>query len=464
MKDNRIGACILAAGKGTRMHSVSPKVLLKILHEPMLRFIYKELDQLFPEFLYTIIGHGAEDVRRAFPERAPDSFVLQEEQLGTGHALQCAWSAFDNAGLTHVLVVNGDTPFLSAAMARSFMAQSLELDADIAFLSITLDDPGAYGRVVRNNEAVQSIIEAKDYDPAVHGPEPREINAGVYCLKIESIAPVLGRLHNNNKSKEFYITDLIGLCVSAGMRVIGCNMGNDARLLGINSPLELVQAEEELRRRIVSDWQVKGVCIRQPESVRIGPDVILAPGAQICGPCELYGTTELHGDVQIESHCVLINSSVNAGSVVKSFSHLEKAVVGENCQVGPYARLRPGAMLQESSRVGNFVEVKNAVLGKGAKASHLTYLGDADIGAGSNIGAGTITCNYDGKNKHRTTIGQGAFIGSNTALVAPVEVGEQALVAAGSVITKNVPAKALAVGRARQENKERRNSFLICGK
>lgn len=457
MIENGIGACILAAGKGTRMHSPLPKVLMTLLNEPMLACLYATLDPLFPERVFTVIGHCADDVRTTFARREQRRFIHQKEQLGTGHALQCAWQAMQNAGLSHVLVANGDTPLMSSQAAREFVTSCRKRNAQLGFMSLTLDQPGAYGRVVRKNGDVAAIIEAKDFDPAVHGPETGEINAGIYMLQMDAIAPLLDKLQNDNKSGEYYITDLVGLAVEQGLTVHGQDMGNEPSLLGVNSPQELVDAEELLRSRIVSYWLQQGVCIRQRESVRIAPNVMLAPGVQLCGPCELYGATHIARGSVVESHCVLTDSRVGQGCRIKSFSHLEQADVQEGCEVGPYARLRPGTLLEEQAKVGNFVETKKTRLGRGAKASHLTYLGDTQVGAGCNIGAGTITCNYDGTNKHATRIEAEAFIGSNTSLVAPVTIGHGALVAAGSVITHDVPPHSLAFGRARQTNKERQD-------
>lgn len=455
MISNNLGACILAAGKGTRMYSRLPKVLLPLLHEPMLAFIYNELDQLFPGRVYTVIGHGADTVRQAFSHREAASFILQDQQLGTGHALQCAWGVLQNAGLSHVLVANGDTPLLCAEKTKCFIDYCQQHQAHLGFMTLTPRCPGAMGRVLRKQGRVQAIIEAKDYDPQRHGPESCEINAGIYYIELATIGPLLQKLENNNKSGEYYITDLVGLAVEQGLAVLGCDMGDDPFLLGINSPKELTQAEELLRKRVVEHWLDNHVSIRQPESVRIGPNVKLAPGAAICGPCEIYGQTSIAAGSQVESHCVIIDSQIAENCRIRNFSHLENAVLEPECEAGPYARLRPGAVLEQRSRVGNFVEMKKTVLGSGSKANHLTYLGDTAVGPDCNIGAGTITCNYDGRNKHVTTIGAGAFIGSNTALVAPVTVGEGALVAAGSVITEDIPARALALGRARQTVKSR---------
>lgn len=450
----RIGALALAAGKGTRMKSDAPKVLKTLLGKPMLWYVEQVLAALCGDAAYTVIGHRAAAVAAAFPELA-GRFVEQTEQLGTGHALATAWPTLTAAGLTHVLVVNGDAPLVTAASLRAFCEEALAAQADVAFVSIELPHVGSYGRVVRRAGTV-AIVEAKDFDPKLHSPFTGEINAGVYLLRLAAVAPLLDRLSNNNNSGEYYITDLVSLSQDAGGRVLAVNRGHDEAYLGINSPRELIAAEEILRRRIVDAHLDNAVVVRAPESVRIGPAVTVAPGVELCGPLELYGATAIAAGASLASHCVVTDSVIGENAVVHSFSHLEKARVDAACQVGPYARLRPGAIMEEGSRVGNFVEMKKAVLGPGAKAGHLSYLGDAAIGAGTNIGAGTITCNYDGVRKHQTVIGQRVFIGSNSALVAPVTIGADALVGAGSVITSDVPDGMLALGRGRQVVKPRK--------
>lgn len=456
MSDKAFGALVLAAGKGTRMHSERPKVLTPLLGEPMLWYVYQALAPLFEDRVFTVVGHRAEELIRTFPDHA-GRMVRQEPQQGTGHALKVALPDLRAAGLLRLLVINGDTPLLPHACLTRFLSDAVLKNADLAFLSITLPEPGPYGRVVRSPEGeLLAIVEAKDYDAEEWGPEPREVNAGIYCLNLDRVEPLLDGLTRENKSGEYYITDLIGLAKDKGLAVEAMDQGYEPQLMGVNRPSELVRAEELLRRKIVDAWLDRGALIRWPECVRIGPKAELEPGCEITGPCELLGESRVAAGALLESHTVLKNSRVASKAVIRSFSHLEGAEVGEGCQVGPYARLRPGAVLEREVRVGNFVEVKKAVLHTGAKASHLTYLGDAEIGEDVNVGAGTITCNYDGKAKHKTTIGRGAFIGSNTALVAPVTVGEGALVAAGSVITKDVPDGDLAVARGRQVNLKRR--------
>ncbi len=457
MTQDAQGVLILAAGKGTRMHSNRPKVLQELLEEPMLRYIYSALDAHYTDRVWTVVGHHWEMVKQSFPERNQSSWILQEEQLGTGHALQVSWETLCTANLKTLIVLNGDTPLITEELIRMFQARAKEADADLAFLTLKLDDPGAYGRVVRNADTarVAAIVEAKDYDPNRWGPEPSEINAGIYWLKMDAVSPLLEKLTNDNKSGEYYITDLVALAVAQGLRVEGVCAGNDPRLMGINTPFELIEAEKYIQYGIVDNLLHSGCIIRSPESVRIGPGVHLDKGVNLTGPCEIYGCSKISSGAVIESHTVIRDSVVKAGAVIKSFSMLERASVGEDCRVGPYGRLRPDAVLETGAQVGNFVEVKKSVLEPGVKANHLTYIGDARIGAHTNIGAGTITCNYDGKNKHQTVIGENSFIGSNSAFVAPVTLGKGVLVGAGSVITEDVPDKGLAVARARQTNLKR---------
>ncbi|EPR43910.1 Bifunctional protein glmU [Desulfovibrio sp. X2] len=450
-------ALVLAAGKGTRMHARDlPKVMMPILGEPMLWYVQRALTPSFAEHVYTVVGFGADRVAEAFPE-STERFVHQEEQLGTGHALVTAWPRLKAAGYRYVVVVNGDTPLLRGASVDRLVEEATARKAALAFLSVEAPEPNAFGRVLRDADGrVSAIIEAKDYDPEKHGPAPREVNAGLYFLDMQFVEPLLGWLGNTNAAREYYITDLVELAIADNNLVLAVNCGEDPTLMGINTPLELSDAEELLRAEIAHQHLNHGVRLHNPAGCRIGPRVTIKPGAQITGPCELMGETVIDQDVVVDAFCHVMESWLSQGAQVRHFSHLEKAEVGPGCVVGPYARLRPGAILEEKAKVGNFVEMKKAVLGKGSKASHLTYLGDAEIGEGVNIGAGTITCNYDGVRKHKTVIGNGAFIGSNTALVAPVTVGAGALVGAGSTITKDVAQGSLALTRAEQRQLPRR--------
>lgn len=447
-------ALVLAAGKGTRMHSHKPKVLKTILGEPMLLYVYNALEPSFGSRIKTVVGFGADQVEQAFPAKSAD-FVLQEQQLGTGHALQVAWDELKSTGCTHCFVINGDTPLVGEGNISAFLERMNEdlSHADVVFMTIHPKDMGQFGRVVRDEDGrVLSIVEAKDYDIGAHGVPTGEVNAGIYCLKMETVEPLLRELSNKNNSGEYYITDLVDLGVRHGLNVAGVPCGDDPNLMGINSPRELVEAEEELRSRIVRKCIDSGVIVRQGATVCIGPRVNVEPGAEICGPCKILGESVIHSGVHVGPFNYVLDSVLESNCWLREYSHVEGALVGPDAIVGPYARLRPGAVLRDGSKVGNFVEIKKAEVGPGAKVNHLTYVGDAEIGARTNVGAGTITCNYDGKNKFRTVIGEDAFIGSNTALVAPVNIGAGALIGAGSTITKDVPEGDLGIARARQKN------------
>ncbi len=450
MQSQNTIAVILAAGKGTRMHSDKPKVLQPLLGETMLACVAATARTVADSVL-TVVGHGVEMVRKAHPELA-EGFVVQQEQNGTGHALQVAWERVRECGAAHCLVLNGDAPLVRPEDLDDLMNSARE-GADIAFLTAALPDAGAFGRVLRGPDGeVLGIVEAKDFDPAIHGQDTGEVNTGFFCLSVAAVESVLFSLTNANKAGEYYITDLISLGVAGGLKVHALRREAAFDLLGVNSPQELALAEERQRSAIVDRLLASGVMLHQPDQVVVGPRAIVEPGAELTGPCRILGATTIARGASVGPFCQITDCTLAASCQVREFCHLEGASVSSGCIVGPFARLRPGAELMENSHVGNFVELKKAVLGPGAKANHLSYLGDASIGAGANIGAGTITCNYDGKNKHHTHIGAGAFIGSNAALVAPVSVGDNAVVGAGSVITKDVPDQALAIARGRQSN------------
>jgi len=454
MFDASIGALILAGGKGTRLYSTRPKVLQTILETPLLEYVYLRFKPLFGDRLWTVVGFAHEEIEATFPHDK-DRFILQSPQLGTGHALQVAWSTIRHSGVKYVVVANGDTPFVSDQALADLVKQGLEKSADIAFLSIILDDPGSYGRVVRKSDgSVRAIVEARDFAQMDPGDEIHEVNSGIYFLRVDAVDRLLAHLTDDNAQNEIYITQLVDLACGMEMQVAAVEQGDGPELFGINTPQELIDAENRLCPSIVADWIDRGVIIRNKDLVRIGPKAELAPGVDITGPCEIYGRSVLGPGTRVHSHCRIENSQLN-GCQVHSFSHINDTQVGKDCSVGPYARLRPGTVLEQNAKVGNFVEIKKSVLGEGSKASHLTYLGDSTIGKEVNIGAGTITCNYDGENKHRTHIGDGSFIGSNTAVVAPVRIGRGVLVGAGTVVTKDVPDDSLCIARAKQKNLKR---------
>ncbi|XPV76106.1 MAG: bifunctional UDP-N-acetylglucosamine diphosphorylase/glucosamine-1-phosphate N-acetyltransferase GlmU [Desulfovibrio sp.] len=456
MDHKNICALVLAAGKGTRMHSAKPKVLQELLGEPMLFYVFEALKS-FSQIL-TVVGYQKEMVEASFASMS-EGFVVQAEQLGTGHAVSCGWDKVLRSGATHCLVVNGDTPLITAEHIDRFLSgiQGNAADVDLAFISIEPDNIAGFGRVLRNDDGtLRAIVEKKDYDAAIHGPEPREVNAGIYLINVHTAGKLLERIGNKNNSGEYYLTDLVDLAVTEKMNVQAINCGNEISLMGINSPVEMAPAEDALRERIETRLLESCVVMHQRKLVVVGPKVTVEPGAVLTGPLEIYGNSVVESGATIASHCWIKNGHICSGAEVKPFCHIEEGRVGKNADIGPYGRLRPGAVMEEGSRVGNFVEMKKSVLGKGAKANHFTYLGDAEVGAGVNIGAGTITCNYDGTNKHKTIIGDNSFIGSNTSLVAPVTLGKGALIGAGSVITKDVQEGQLAVARGKQINIDRK--------
>jgi len=450
MPREHTAAVILAAGKGTRMHSDRPKVLQTLLGETMLGCVARAAAGAAAHVI-TVVGFGADEVARSHPE-LKDGFVLQAEQKGTGHALQVAWEAVRASGATHCLVLNGDTPLVGPDALQELLDSAAD-GADLAFLTAVLPEAGAFGRVIRGADGrAAGIVEAKDFDPARHGADTGEVNTGLFCLSVNAIENILFSLTSANRAGEYYITDLVGLAAAEGMKVEALRREDGADLLGINSPAELAAAEERLRARIVADLLASGVILHHPQLVVAGPRAVIEPGAELFGPCRVLGASRVACGARVCAFSCLTDSVVGAGATVRESSHLTEARLQAGSDCGPFARLRPGAELKERAHVGNFVEMKKAVLGEGAKAGHLTYLGDTEVGPGANIGAGTITCNYDGQNKHKTAIGARAFIGSNTALVAPVRVGDEAVIGAGSVITKDVPEAHLGVGRARQAN------------
>lgn len=422
---------ILGAGMGTRMNSNLPKVLHPIGGAPMIVHAMRAGGGLAPEKTVIVAGHGAEAVRQAALDYDPDAqTVLQTEQLGTAHAVGCARDAL-NGFKGDAVVLYGDTPIISVETLEAMA--TARASHDIVVLGFEAADPGRYGRLITDGDTLDRIVEFKDATD-----EERAVtlcNSGVVMANADALFDLIAAVGNDNAAGEYYLTDIIEIGCDKGLTatVVTCD---EAETLGINSRAELVAAEAAFQARARAEALDDGVTLLAPDTVYFAYDTVLGRDA-VVEQNVIFGP-----DVTVES-----------GARIRAFSHLEGCHVSRGAIVGPYARLRPGAELQENVHVGNFVEIKNAVLAEGAKANHLTYIGDADIGERTNIGAGTITCNYDGVFKHRTTIGADAFIGSNTMLIAPVTVGHEAMTASGTVVSKNVPDGALAVGRARQENK-----------
>ncbi|MBS3778816.1 MAG: bifunctional UDP-N-acetylglucosamine diphosphorylase/glucosamine-1-phosphate N-acetyltransferase GlmU [Desulfovermiculus sp.] len=452
-RSDTIGAVILAAGKGTRMKSARPKVVHEILRLPMLWYVHTAVGSVVDaKRRWTVVGYGSEQVQGAC-SGYEGQFVHQDQQLGTGHALQMAWPAVQESGCEWCMVLNGDVPLISSEALTRLVRICWEQSAALGFASIEPEDPTGYGRVLRQGDGtVAAVVEEKDLAQRGSDHPLMEVNAGLYCLHVPTIGSYLQGLSRNNAQEEYYITELIDLCVQGGERVVAQNYGRDNSFLGVNSPRELIACETLLQNRINTQILDSGVILRNFDQVRISPLVQIHPGVEITGPAEIYGCSTIEAEARIGSNVWMNNVQVGPGAQILEFSHLEQARVDDECQVGPYARLRPGAHLKTGAKVGNFVEVKKAVLEVGSKANHLAYIGDAFVGAGTNIGAGTITCNYDGRRKHTTVIGEHSFIGSNTALIAPVNIGKNSIVGAGSAVSKDVPDNTLAVTRAKQKH------------
>jgi bifunctional UDP-N-acetylglucosamine pyrophosphorylase/glucosamine-1-phosphate N-acetyltransferase len=434
---------VLAAGQGKRMHSSLPKVLHPLAGKPLAGHVLDTARSLQPTRLIVVHGHGGEVVQSALAA-ADLGWALQEPQLGTGHALMQALAQLDPSGPT--LVLYGDVPLTR----KETLQRLLQAAGDgIAVLTVNMADPTGYGRIVRNAAGeVQRIVEQKDATAAERAIG--EVNTGIMALPTARLADWLGRLSNNNAQGEYYLTDVIALAVAEGLPVHTAQPGAEWETLGVNSKVQLAELERIHQRNVAYQLLEAGVRLADPARIDVRGELHCGRDVAIDVNCVFEGQVELAEAVDIGPNCVLKNVTVGAGARIAAFSHLENASVGPDCIVGPYARLRPGAELGPQVHVGNFVEIKNSTLAAGSKANHLAYLGDATIGQRVNIGAGTITCNYDGVNKFRTVIEDDAFIGSDSQLVAPVTVGRGATLGAGTTLTKDAPADQLTVSRAKQ--------------
>lgn len=439
-----VAVVILAAGEGSRMKSALPKVMHFAAGKPLVAHVVDAAHGAGAAEIVLVVPPGYETIREAIGENV--AYEVQDPPRGTGDAARCGLRALsDDVDL--VLVVNGDGPCLQAETLLTMLR--CRDDADGVFLTVQRDDPTGYGRIVRDTDgSLQRIVEESDCDDTQR--QLREVNAGVYLFDAKVLAAALADLSPDNAQGEFYLTDTLEVVRRQGGRVALYQHADIDEVQGVNTRAELAAAEETLRRRNIDALMEAGVTIRNPDTVFVDTDVAVGPDTTIYPGVTLEVGAKIGSGCTIYPNVRIARSTIGSGVVVLDGSLIEDAVIEDNASVGPYARLRPGAHVCVGAKVGNFVEMKKTTLGPGSKAGHLTYLGDAEIGAGANIGAGTITCNYDGKNKHRTEIGDGAFIGSNTALVAPVRIGRGAYVGAGSTITKDVPDESLAVARGRQ--------------
>ncbi|WP_304638617.1 bifunctional UDP-N-acetylglucosamine diphosphorylase/glucosamine-1-phosphate N-acetyltransferase GlmU [Pseudomonas sp.] len=439
---------ILAAGQGTRMRSALPKVLHPVAGKPMLGHAIDCARALSPRRIHVVIGHGAEQVRAHL--EAPDlHWVMQEQQLGTGHAVAQALPGAE--GADQILVLYGDVPLLRETTLKRLSEQA-GAEA-LGLLTVEMQDPTGYGRIVRDAAGrVLAIVEQKDASPAQLAI--REGNTGIMALPGRHAARWLNSLSNANAQGEYYLTDVVAKAVEEELNLVVAQPEDELEVMGANNRQQLSILERAWQQREALRLMTAGVTLADPARLDVRGEVEVGRDIFIDVNVILAGRVQLADGVTIEANCVIRDASIGAGAHIKAFSHIEGAEVATGCDVGPYARLRPGTRLQDGAKIGNFVETKKADIGPGAKVNHLSYIGDAQVGAQANVGAGTITCNYDGVNKSVTHIGENAFIGSNTALVAPVRVGAGASTGAGTIVTQDVPDGALAVGRARQRNIE----------
>lgn len=433
---------VLAAGRGTRMRSAKPKVLHTLAGQSLLAHVLATARSLQPEALHVVVGHGGDEVQNAL--HAEDiQWVQQVEQLGTGHAVLQALPAVDDG--SDVLVLYGDVPLLTADTLQTLVASGP------ALLTAALADPAGYGRILRDAAGhLLGVVEHKDASEAQRAIT--EVNTGVLAMSAADLKAFLPQVGNANSQGEYYLPDVLPLALAAGRQIGSVLAANEMDILGVNDRAQLAALERELQRRRAGALMLAGVGLADPARIDIRGDLRCGSDVFIDVNAVFEGDVQIGDGASIGANCVLRDCVIGAGSVVHAMSHLEQAQVGERCSVGPFARLRPGTRLGNDARVGNFVETKKTHVGNGSKVNHLTYLGDSVLGEGVNIGAGTITCNYDGVHKHQTTIGDGAFVGSNATLVAPLTVADGGFVAAGSTVTRDIGVQELAVARGRQRN------------
>ncbi len=444
-KKIKLEVIILAAGEGKRMQSSLPKVLHQLAGKPLLQHVLDSSKALAPEFTHVVIGFGGEQVRDSL-QQAAVNWVEQQEQLGTGHAVMQALPAVADDAV--VLVLYGDVPLVQAGSLQALLQQAAHAPA---LLTARVANPAGYGRILRNQQGqLLAVVEQADATPEQQQID--EINTGILAAPASLLKELLPRVANNNSQDEYYLPDILALAVEQGMAVATASVDSELEILGVNDRLQLQQLEREYQRRQAQELMLAGVTLADAERVDIRGRVRCGRDSFVDANVLFEGEVRLGSGVSVGANCVLIDCEIGNGVEIKPFSYLEGVVVGDDCQIGPFARLRPEVRLEPGVRIGNFVEIKKSRIGAGSKVSHLSYVGDCEMGAGVNIGAGTITCNYDGTNKHLTTIGNGVFIGSNSTLIAPLEISAGGFVGAGSTITRKVAPDQLAISRTKQRN------------
>lgn len=444
MKNTKLNIIILAAGKGTRMHSSIPKVLHKVGGKPILKHVIDCAKSLKPEKIVVVYGYGGEQVQEGFTQEKI-IWAEQKEQLGTGHAVQQAMAHLDIDA--NVLILLGDVPLVSAKACQLLITEAHD---QLVIQSFKKDDPTGYGRIIRNNKnMVTAIVEHKDATALQLAID--EVNTGIMAMPSRHLSNWLNRLNNNNAQQEYYLTDIVGLAVEDGIDVHAEMTDDEWSVTGINSKQDMASIERIHQQRNASALLQKGVTLLDPARIDIRGCLETKNDVEIDVGCIFEGKVSLGEGVKIGAYCVIKDATIAAGTDIAPYTHIVEASIGENSKIGPYARLRPGTKLSAETHIGNFVELKNAQVDVGSKVNHLSYIGDASVGKNVNIGAGTITCNYDGANKFKTVIEDNVFVGSDTQLVAPVTLGKGATIAAGSTITKDAPAEALTLCRAREQ-------------
>ncbi|WP_374243954.1 bifunctional UDP-N-acetylglucosamine diphosphorylase/glucosamine-1-phosphate N-acetyltransferase GlmU [Zoogloea sp.] len=434
---------VLAAGQGKRMRSVLPKVLQPLAAKPMLGHVLDTARVLEARRIVVVYGHGGEVVREALD--APDlAWARQDPPQGTGHAVQQAMPLVEDGDIA--LILYGDVPLIGVPTLQRLMAAAS--DRQLALLTVNMDDPTGYGRIIRDAGKVTCIVEEKDATPAQR--QVQEVNTGILAAPVERLRGWLANLKNDNAQGEYYLTDIIAMAVADGLEVVTTQPDAFEETLGVNNKTQLAELERIHQRNIARRLTDAGVTVIDPARLDVRGELICGRDVEIDVNCIFEGRVELADGVRVGANCVIRNATIGAGTKIAPFSHVEDTTMGAACAIGPYARTRPGTVLGDDVHLGNFVEVKNSVIANHSKANHLAYVGDADIGQRVNVGAGTITCNYDGANKFRTVIEDDVFIGSDTQLVAPVRVGKGATLGAGTTLVKDAPAGELTVSRARQ--------------
>jgi bifunctional UDP-N-acetylglucosamine pyrophosphorylase/glucosamine-1-phosphate N-acetyltransferase len=443
MTTKPLNIVILAAGKGTRMQSLMPKVLHKLAGKTLLQHVIDAAKQLKPNKIIVIYGYGGNTVPEAF-QHENIVWVEQKEQLGTGHAVLQAASYLDEDATSLILL--GDVPLLSSPSCETLLNKTKAL----GLLTVKKTNPTGYGRIVRNNqESIESIVEHKDANEQQR--QITEVNTGIIAANNQHLKTWLAQLRNDNAQGEYYLTDIVALAVKGGHEVVAEVTFDESAVEGVNSKADLSALERVYQIRYATALMDAGVTLQDPFRIDVRGELKVGKDVEIDVGCIFEGEVYLADKVKVGPYCVIKNSSIGAGTDIAAYTHIEQAQIKANCKLGPYARVRPGAEIEDHAHIGNFVEIKNSIIGNGSKVNHLSYVGDAVVGKNVNIGAGTITCNYDGANKFKTIIGDNAFIGSDTQLVAPVTIGEGATIAAGSTITRDAPAGQLTFCRAKEQ-------------